>query len=250
MQLVLQRRQPDRLRPRNRAPRAGPVDVPTHSMSTHSAVSPLMPTGSPTTSQTWAAGASMDKETSMGDMGRTLPTAGRGGRTGPSDGVADRYSSRPNLPKILLVVMSAIKGVGPPWWIGEWRRTGSFLADGLAGSTPPEVFATGRVCAAEECTVKLSRYNSTEWCALHESPASTQRPYDTSTRQRRRTRRTTPPQGEGQRAESAPAVDQSRPRPSNSNRRHRPELVPPRAAGPSLGSRRYTAAMPSERGKP
>ncbi len=69
---------------------------------------------------------------------------------------------------------------------------GSFLADGLAGSTPPEVFATGRVCAAEDCTVKLSRYNSTEWCALHESPASTQRPYDTSTRQRRRTRRTTP----------------------------------------------------------
>jgi hypothetical protein len=68
----------------------------------------------------------------------------------------------------------------------------SFLADGLDGSTPPEVFATGRVCAADECTVKLSRYNSTEWCAVHESPASTQRPYDTSTRQRRRTRRSTP----------------------------------------------------------
>jgi hypothetical protein len=68
----------------------------------------------------------------------------------------------------------------------------SYLADGLAGNTPPEVFAAGRVCFAEECTVKLSRYNSTEWCALHESPASTQRPYDTSTRQRRRTRRTTP----------------------------------------------------------
>ena len=68
----------------------------------------------------------------------------------------------------------------------------SYLADGLAGNTPPEVFATGRVCLAEECTVKLSRYNSTEWCALHESPASTQRPYDTSTRQRRRTRRSTP----------------------------------------------------------
>jgi hypothetical protein len=75
------------------------------------------------------------------------------------------------------------------------RRTSeesSFLADGLAGCTPPEVFATGRVCAAEGCTVKLSRYNSTEWCALHECPGSTQRPYDTSTRQRRRTRRTTP----------------------------------------------------------
>ncbi len=68
----------------------------------------------------------------------------------------------------------------------------SYLADGLAGSTPPEVFATGRVCIADDCTVKLSRYNSTEWCALHESPASTQRPYDTSTRQRRRTRRSSP----------------------------------------------------------
>lgn len=72
------------------------------------------------------------------------------------------------------------------------RRAGedsSFLADGLSGSTPPEVFGTGRVCIADECSVKLSRYNSTEWCGLHESPASTQRPYDTSTRQRGRTRR-------------------------------------------------------------
>ena len=69
---------------------------------------------------------------------------------------------------------------------------GSFLADGLAGSIPPEVFGTGRVCIEPSCTAKLSRYNSTEWCALHESPASTQRPYDTSTRQRRRTRRSTP----------------------------------------------------------
>jgi hypothetical protein len=65
---------------------------------------------------------------------------------------------------------------------------GSFLADGLAGSTPPEVFGTGRVCIEPECQVRLSRYNSTEWCALHESPASTQRPYDTSTRQRGRRR--------------------------------------------------------------
>ena len=73
------------------------------------------------------------------------------------------------------------------------RRTSedsSFLADGLAGSTPPETFATGRICVAEDCSVKLSRYNSTEWCAMHESPASTDRPYDTSTRQRGRTRRT------------------------------------------------------------
>jgi hypothetical protein len=72
------------------------------------------------------------------------------------------------------------------------RRTGeegSFLADGLGGSIPPEVYATGRVCLAPECGVKLSRYNSTDWCSLHESPAAGQRPYDTSTRQTRSRRR-------------------------------------------------------------
>jgi hypothetical protein len=73
------------------------------------------------------------------------------------------------------------------------KRTddGSFLAEGLAGGIPPEVFGTGRVCIEASCTVKLSRYNSTDWCALHESPASTQRPFDTSTRQRGRRRSTT-----------------------------------------------------------
>jgi hypothetical protein len=65
---------------------------------------------------------------------------------------------------------------------------GSFLADGLAGSIPPEVYGTGRICIEPECQVRLSRYNSTDWCALHESPASTQRPFDTSTRQRGRRR--------------------------------------------------------------
>ena len=72
------------------------------------------------------------------------------------------------------------------------RRTvddGSFLADGLAGSAPSIVYGTGRVCIEPSCSVRLSRYNSTEWCALHESPASTQRPYDTSTRQPRGRRR-------------------------------------------------------------
>jgi hypothetical protein len=64
----------------------------------------------------------------------------------------------------------------------------SFLADGLAGNIPPEVYGTGRVCIEPACTAKLSRYNSTDWCALHESPASTQRPFDTSTRQRGRRR--------------------------------------------------------------
>jgi hypothetical protein len=72
------------------------------------------------------------------------------------------------------------------------RRTveeGSLLADGLAGSAPSIVYGTGRVCIEPSCSVKLSRYNSTDWCALHESPASTQRPYDTSTRQPRGRRR-------------------------------------------------------------
>ena len=72
------------------------------------------------------------------------------------------------------------------------RRTmedGSFLADGLAGSAPSIVYGTGRVCIEPDCSVRLSRYNSTEWCALHESPASTQRPYDTSTRQPKGRRR-------------------------------------------------------------
>jgi hypothetical protein len=65
---------------------------------------------------------------------------------------------------------------------------GSFLADGLSGSIAPEVFEVGRVCIEPDCRVKLSRYNSTDWCALHESPAASQRPYDTSTRQRGRRR--------------------------------------------------------------
>jgi hypothetical protein len=85
------------------------------------------------------------------------------------------------------------------------RRTvedGSFLADGLAGSAPSIVYGTGRVCIEPSCAVKLSRYNSTEWCALHESPASTQRPYDTSTRQPRGRRRNS----RARRARAAQAV--------------------------------------------
>jgi hypothetical protein len=77
------------------------------------------------------------------------------------------------------------------WHIMVERRAvedGSFLAEGLAGSHAPEVFGTGRVCVEPECNVRLSRYNSTQWCALHESPASTQRPFDTSVRQRGRRR--------------------------------------------------------------
>lgn len=65
---------------------------------------------------------------------------------------------------------------------------GSLLAEGLSGSTPPAVYGTDRVCIEPNCHVRLSRYNSTDWCAVHESPAATQRPYDSSHRQRGRRR--------------------------------------------------------------
>jgi hypothetical protein len=71
------------------------------------------------------------------------------------------------------------------------RRTvedGSLLAEGLSGGLAPESFGTGRVCIEPSCEVLLSRYNSTDWCALHESPAATGRPFDTSVRPRGRRR--------------------------------------------------------------
>jgi hypothetical protein len=68
--------------------------------------------------------------------------------------------------------------------IVEDGSSGSLLADGLSSNgLPPVVYGTGRVCKEPECTVQLSRYNSTDWCAVHESPLSTDRPFDTSVRQ-------------------------------------------------------------------
>jgi hypothetical protein len=61
-------------------------------------------------------------------------------------------------------------------------ENGSLLGERPSGNIPPESFGTGRVCIEPDCQVRLSRYNSTEWCALHECPASTQRTYDTSLR--------------------------------------------------------------------
>src|SRR5664279_1865815 len=57
-------------------------------------------------------------------------------------------------------------------------ENGSLLGERPSGNIPPESFGTGRVCIEPDCQVRLSRYNSTEWCALHECPASTQRTYD------------------------------------------------------------------------
>lgn len=69
------------------------------------------------------------------------------------------------------------------------EEEGSLLAEGLSSNgNPPQVYATGRVCIEPGCGVRLSRYNSTEWCALHESPLSTDRPFDPSTRPRGRRR--------------------------------------------------------------
>jgi len=65
---------------------------------------------------------------------------------------------------------------------------GSMLAEGLSGAAPPLSYGTGRVCIEPSCDVRLSRYNSTDWCALHESPGATGRPYDTSVRPRGRRR--------------------------------------------------------------
>jgi len=62
------------------------------------------------------------------------------------------------------------------------------LAEGISGAIPPPVYGTGRVCREADCEVRLSRYNSTDWCAIHESPAAMQRPYDSTARQRGRRR--------------------------------------------------------------
>ncbi len=62
------------------------------------------------------------------------------------------------------------------------------MADGLSGSNPPASYGTGRICSQPDCGVRLSRYNSTNWCSIHESPSATGRPFDTSTRQRGRRR--------------------------------------------------------------
>jgi len=66
---------------------------------------------------------------------------------------------------------------------------GSLLADGLSSNDlPPPVYGTDRVCVEPGCSVRLSRYNSTDWCALHESPLSTDRPFDATVRPRGRRR--------------------------------------------------------------
>jgi hypothetical protein len=39
----------------------------------------------------------------------------------------------------------------------------------LSNSSAPREYGTGRHCDEDGCGVLLSRYNSTKWCARHES---------------------------------------------------------------------------------
>jgi hypothetical protein len=45
----------------------------------------------------------------------------------------------------------------------------SLFGDRMSNSSAPKAYGTGRRCQADGCRVLLSRYNSTDWCARHES---------------------------------------------------------------------------------
>jgi len=51
----------------------------------------------------------------------------------------------------------------------------SRFGDGLSNSSAPTAYPLGRQCQEEGCGVLLSRYNSTDWCARHESSFSIQK---------------------------------------------------------------------------
>src|SRR5580658_4992433 len=70
VQVVVHRRHPDRFRPRNRAPTEGPDEAPSHFMWTHSAVRPVMATGSPTRCHTSSGPAPICRVSSTYDTGR------------------------------------------------------------------------------------------------------------------------------------------------------------------------------------
>jgi hypothetical protein len=46
---------------------------------------------------------------------------------------------------------------------------GSLFGDRMTNSSAPKAYGTGRRCREGGCSVLLSRYNSTDWCARHES---------------------------------------------------------------------------------
>ena len=146
------RRHPDRLRPRNRAPTAGPDDPPVHCHGHALLGEPghgrRIADQAPTPGR---AGPRSARLTSTTDTSGTIATP-----------AACRYS------------LCAFPADIPSWtgWSARAtnsrderkggsgmvdRRTvedGSFLADGLVGSAPSIVYGTGRVCIEPSCTVR------------------------------------------------------------------------------------------------
>lgn len=47
---------------------------------------------------------------------------------------------------------------------------GSIVAERLTGGSSPPVHERDRICALPSCGVRLSIYNGSEYCALHERP--------------------------------------------------------------------------------
>ena len=165
----------------------------------------------------------LDRRTRGGTLPTTRILSGRGPRSPPVEHTPGGVTVLgPNLPKNPLAGVPITKGYDAPWWIGEWQRTARSWPTDWPGAPPPRSSPPAGCASAEDCTVKLSRYNSTEWCALHESPASTQRPYDTSTRQRAADPPEHAPQGEGDRARPSRASSNRRQTAAMSSTRPRP----------------------------
>lgn len=63
---------------------------------------------------------------------------------------------------------------------------GSIVAERLGDRGSPQVYGTNRVCARDDCEVRLSMYNSSECCALHDVSMLSSSPAKGFARRRRR----------------------------------------------------------------
>ena len=52
----------------------------------------------------------------------------------------------------------------------EYSRAGFSIVE-VAGQSPARTYGTGRICAEEDCTTKLSRYNAEDMCYAHRTKA-------------------------------------------------------------------------------
>jgi len=55
-------------------------------------------------------------------------------------------------------------------------RGGSIVGEPIGGTGAPRRYASGRVCAHEGCGARLSMYNSSSCCALHDLSAMASSP--------------------------------------------------------------------------